>query len=102
MSSSTQPLAQSILLIDTETVRVTRWRFAPGDRTGWHIHGFAYVVVPLTDGELRIESREGENLAALQQGVPYDRPAGVEHDVVNAGSDEVIFVEIEMKAHPLI
>ncbi len=102
MTDAHQPLAESTLLIDNETVRVTRWRFAPGDRTGWHIHMFAYAVVPFTDGALRIESREGESPAVLTAGLPYDRPAGVEHDVVNAGNNEIVFVEIEIKAHPLV
>ena len=37
-------------LIDNERVRVTEWRFRPGEATGWHRHEFDYVVVPVTTG----------------------------------------------------
>ena len=48
--------AQPTLQIDNDRVRVTEWRFAPGTETGWHTHEMDYVVVPLYDGTLRIET----------------------------------------------
>ena len=85
------------VLIDNERVRVTRWRFAPGAATGWHRHEYDYVIVPLTDGTLRLVEPEGERNSDLTIGVPYFREAGVEHDVVNANDYEFTFIEIELK-----
>lgn len=95
------PDAVPTILIDNERVRTTRWEFSPGSHTGWHVHQYAYVVVPLTDGDLRLETPDGSATAALRAGQPYDRPAGIEHDVFNAGPGTVVFVETEIKAYPL-
>ena len=83
--------------IDNERVRVTEWRFAPGAATGHHRHEYAYVVVPMTTGTLTIMSEAGAAAAALVAGEPYFRPAGVEHDVVNANAFEFAFIEVELK-----
>lgn len=89
------------LQVEDAAVRVTRWDFAPGAETGWHRHGLAYVVVPLTDGRLLLELPGGATATAeLTAGASYARPAGVEHNVVNAGAAPPSFVEIEMKHLP--
>ena len=85
------------VLIDNESVRVTRWRFAPGAATGWHRHEHDYVIVPLTDGSLTLVEPEGERESDLTTGAPYFREAGVEHDVVNSNDHEFAFIEIEVK-----
>ena len=85
------------VLIDNDRVRVTRWSFASGAATGWHRHEHDYVIVPLTDGSLRLVEPDGERESVLTTGVPYFREAGVEHDVVNANDHEFAFVEIEVK-----
>lgn len=85
------------MLIDNERVRVTRWRFAPGAATGWHKHEYDYVIVPLTDGTLRLVEPDGERNSDLTIGAPYFREAGVEHDVVNANAYDLTFIEIEVK-----
>lgn len=90
--------ADSKVFIDNERVRVTEWRFAPGAATGWHRHEYDYVVVPLTDGKLKLLEGGGERLAELKKGVPYFRNVGVEHDVVNGNDFEYAFIEIEIKA----
>ena len=93
--------ATATVQADDERVRVVRWDFNPGAETGWHRHGFAYVVVPLTDGSLLLEQPDGSTAtAALEAGRSYTRPAGVEHNVVNAGAAPLSFVEIEIKAWP--
>jgi len=76
---------------------ITEWRFSPGAETGWHKHGYDYIVVPSMEGKLLIETSEGENVAELEAGQSYYRSAGVEHDVVNANDYEFSFVEIELK-----
>ena len=85
------------VFIDNDVTRVTEWRFAPGAKTGWHRHEYDYVVVPMKDGQLRIETGDGHTMADLKAGVPYYRDAGVEHDVINANDYEFVFVETEIK-----
>jgi len=83
--------------IDNERVRVTEWRFAPGATTGFHRHEYDYVVVPMTTGRLASTGPGGDSVAELVIGLPYFRPAGVEHDVRNVNAFEFVFVEIELK-----
>jgi quercetin dioxygenase-like cupin family protein len=83
--------------IETERVRATEWVFAPGAETGWHRHGYDYVIVPLTDGRLLLEEPgDGTRNAELKLGLPYAREEGVEHNVVNAGADRLAFLEVEL------
>ena len=89
--------AAATVLIDNERVRVTRWHFAPGAATGWHRHEYDYVIVPLTDGRLKLVEADGERHSELETGAPYFRETGVEHDVVNANDYEFTFIEIELK-----
>jgi quercetin dioxygenase-like cupin family protein len=89
--------AVATVVIDNARVRVTEWRFAPGSHTGHHRHEYAYVVVPLTTGALRIRAADGESTAQLTAGSPYYRDAGAEHDVINPNAGEFAFIEIELK-----
>jgi beta-alanine degradation protein BauB len=93
----TRARAVPTVLIDNDRVIVTEWRFPPGGETGWHVHGFDYVVVPQTDGRLLLETKEGDRHAELGIGKPYYRGAGVEHNVVNDNAFEFVFVEIEVR-----
>ena len=87
-----QPTAQ----IENARTRVSQTRLAPGQATGFHRHAHDYVIVPITSGTLLLKEVDGERTAALEKGVAYFRAAGVEHDVVNAGDAEVVFVEVEI------
>ncbi len=89
--------AQSTLQLETDRVRVTEWRFAPGAATGWHRHEYDYVVVPMTTGKLLLKEPDGERIAELTAGISYARETGVEHDVINANEYEFVFVEVELK-----
>ena len=85
-------------LIENERVRVTEWRFRPGEATGWHRHAFDYVVVPVTTGKLLLKEPDGERTIEIVTGSPYFREEGVEHDVINpSDTEDVIFIEVEMK-----
>ena len=86
------------IMIDNDRVRVTEWRFKKrGDNTGWHHHAFDYVVIPLFDGVLEIDLGNGERTKAqMQNGIPYFREIGVEHDVINGNDFECAFVEVEL------
>lgn len=96
--STARPAAQPTVQIRSERVIVTEWRFAPGAETGWHRHGHDYVVVPMTDGKLELETPTGRVIAELEKGQSYTRGAGVEHNVINANPYEFVFVEIEIPA----
>ena len=89
--------ATPTVLIDNERVRVTRWSFAAGAATGWHVHEYDYVIVPLTDGTLRLVEPDVTRDSELRVGAPYFREAGVEHDVVNANDHDFTFIEIEIR-----
>ena len=90
--------AKSEVQVDTAEVRVTEWRLAPGSATGHHIHAMDYVIVPVTAGEMTIVAPGGErSKAQLGAGKSYFSKAGVEHDVLNETSHEIVFLEIELK-----
>ncbi len=83
--------------INNDRAIVTEWRFAPGTETGWHTHGHDYIVVPMTNGMLHLETPDGLKEFELIAGQSYTRGAGVNHNVINASTHEVVFVEIEIR-----
>ena len=89
--------AEATIHVENARVIVTEYRFAPGANTGWHIHGHDYVVVPLLDGKVKLDTPEGIKFAEMKKGVPYYRNKGVEHDVINASEGNYAFIEIELK-----
>jgi beta-alanine degradation protein BauB len=97
-----RPQAVATVQDENEFTRVTEWRFAPGAETGWHIHEYAYVVVPMLDGVLRIENRNGEETTAqLSNGLGYSNEAGDDHNVINASDHDFHFIEVEFKDRPI-
>lgn len=89
--------AEGVVHLDDQRFKVTEWKFADGAETGWHVHGHDYVVVPLTNGTLRLEHPGGTTTEAqLRQGVPYARRTGVEHNVINASGAPLSFLEVEV------
>jgi beta-alanine degradation protein BauB len=95
--ATSRPQANSKLLQENKRVIITQWRLAPGAETGWHRHQHDYVVVCLTAGKLLAETANGNVETELGFGQTYARPAGVEHNIVNANGNEFVFVEIELK-----
>ena len=95
--TSKRPKAEAKIQIDNERVIITEWRFAPGAETGWHKHGYDYIVVPGMDGNLLLETQEGKSIAGLMSGQSYYRSIGVGHNVVNANDFEFYFIEIELR-----
>jgi quercetin dioxygenase-like cupin family protein len=90
--------ATPTVLVDDDRVRVTRFVFSPGAETGWHVHGYPYVITAVTDCPMRIEEPGGGvREVTVEAGSAYAREAGVEHNVINAGAREMIFMEIELK-----
>jgi quercetin dioxygenase-like cupin family protein len=83
---------------DDERVRITRWDFAPGAATGFHVHEYPYAVTYLTDAKMRLIDSDGrESIIEMKAGGSYSRPKGVAHDVINAGAAPMAFVEVEIK-----
>lgn len=89
--------ARATVQVDNEHVRVTEWRFAPGEATGWHRHEYDYVIVPMTTGQLRSRTAQAETTLEMVAGQAYFREAGVEHDVWNPNSHAFAFLETELK-----
>jgi hypothetical protein len=89
--------ATPVVHVDDGRFKVTEWQFPAGAETGWHIHGHDYVVVPITDGTLRLEEPGGTTRdVPLVQHRPYARRIGVEHNVLNGGDDYLAFIEVEV------
>jgi len=94
-----RPQATHEVLVDDERVRVTRWDFVAGAETGWHRHGFDYVVTPITPCSFLLEEPGGGSRRVdMPAGAAYRRDSGVEHNVVNGGAAPMSFVEVELKA----
>jgi quercetin dioxygenase-like cupin family protein len=91
-------VAEATLLVEDDRVKVTRWDFAPGAETGWHRHGMDYVVTTVTPCVFLLEEPGGETRRVeMDAGVAYRRGEGVEHNVVNGGTEPMAFVEVELK-----
>lgn len=97
-TASKDATAIATVFTDNNRARVTEWCFKKkGDNTGWHKHEYDYVVVPLFDGFLDIDTGGGNIVSApMKSGVPYFREAGVEHDVMNGNDFECAFFEVEI------
>lgn len=93
-----RPVCTATQLIDDARVRVTRFDFVPGAETGWHRHGYDYVITAVTDCHMLLEEPDGTSRKVLvPAGTAYRRMEGVEHNVVNDGDAAMSFVEVELK-----
>lgn len=82
---------------DNARVVMTEWRCAPGSETGWHRHTMDYCIVYLTPAKFSIETKDGKREVTLKAGESYFRKAGVEHNAINAGENEIVMIEMELK-----
>ena len=58
--------------------------------------------MPQTNGQLLLIDEKGvDTTATLLKGQSYYRQAGVSHNVINNGDAELVFIEIEIKAHTI-
>ena len=84
--------------INNKKVNVNKFILKPNDSTGIHVHSFDYVIIPITDGNLKIvDKNKNELITNLVAGEPYFRKKGVEHNVINIGTNIIIFIEVEIK-----
>ena len=51
----------------------------------------------LTDAVMKIEAAGAVSEVRRKAGESYQRPAGIEHDVMNGSEHRIAFVEIEIK-----
>ena len=90
------PKAKSELLSEDSRTKVWRWTFESGQETGMHTHEFDYIAIPISGGDFTATSTSGEVVEITQTaGVPYQRTAGVEHNVRYVGLGVASFIEIE-------
>ena len=93
-----RPPCTTTLLADDARTRVTRFDFAPGAETGWHVHGHDYVITTITDCLMLLEEPGGTaRRVTVPAGHAYTRASGVSHNVVNDGAQVMSFVEVELK-----
>lgn len=86
------------VLIDDARTRVTRFDFAPGQQTGWHTHELDYVITAITECRMRLQEPDGQTReVTVPAGSAYARAKGVRHNVINAGSSPMSFVEVEIR-----
>ena len=64
---------------------------------GEHVHPLDYLVVALSAGALTIAMPDEEVTIPLEVGDAVFGSAGDAHDVLNKGTSEVRFLEIEIK-----
>ena len=84
------------LLSEDARTKVWRWTFESGQATGMHIHEFDYIAIPISGGDFTATLDSGEVLEFLQiAGTPYQRFAGVHHNVRFVGAGIASFVEVE-------
>ena len=84
------------LLSEDSRTKVWRWSFDSGQATGMHTHEYDYIAIPISGGDFTATFESGEVTEVKQvAGVPYQREAGVRHNVRFIGSGHAAFIEIE-------
>ena len=87
----------STVIIENQKVRVTRFDFGPGQETGWHEHGYDYIITAITNCIMTLENSDGtKSTAEIKAGNAYSRKAGVRHNVINSSKKLMTFIEIEL------
>ena len=83
--------------LDNDRTIIRKWCFAPGAETGWHCHKNDFIVVPQTEGTLLLQTKVGESTKMLIPCSSYFKHAGIKHNAINSGDDEIVLLEIELK-----
>lgn len=62
-----------------------------------HIHEFDYIAIPISGGDFTATLNAGEVMEFKQKaGTPYQRSAGVHHNVRFVGEGKASFVKVEL------
>ncbi len=94
---SDRPLLAITEQIDNDRTCVNHLLFPAGGESRWHRHERDYVIVPIQDCELQIDTGEGAIKVELKAGDCYYRAAGVEHNVMNDTDQDIVLIEVEIK-----
>ena len=88
------------VMFENERIRVWDFVVEPGKSKGWHRHDLPYVIIPLTDGDIEIESALTGNIERPKGtvGSPIWREAGEVHDLRNVGTTSYRNILIELKS----
>ena len=57
--------------IENDRARVTRLKMAPGAHTGLHRYEYDYIIVPVTNGRMRLVQGGRESIVELTAGVAF-------------------------------
>ena len=86
------------IIFENEFVRVWELAVEPGASKGLHRHDLPYVIVPLTEGKIEIESIDGRSYRPNEKvGEAIWRDAGEIHDLKNLGDAVYRNVLVEIK-----
>ncbi len=84
-----------------ENAQVRVWDFVvePGKNKGWHRHDLPYVIIPMTDGDIELESALTGEIERPKGkiGEPIWRDAGEVHDLRNVGNASYRNILVEIK-----
>lgn len=94
---SERPLFTLSNQIENNRVSVNHLFFPAMAQTKWHRHERDYVIVPMEDAELFLESAEESIKVQLKKGQCYYRDCGVEHNVINPNDFPITLIEVEIK-----
>jgi quercetin dioxygenase-like cupin family protein len=88
------------VMFENDRVRVWDFVVEPGKSKGWHRHDLAYVIIPMTDGEIELESAIDGQIERPKGkiGQPIWRDAGEIHDLRNVGEAIYRNILIELKS----
>lgn len=92
----------SLLVSETDRVRVWHLSVAPGERLPFHRHVLDYFWTTLTAGRSRSHYGDGRILetsyaAGDTKHFTFGRDEYMLHDLENIGDDTLVFVTVEMK-----
>jgi quercetin dioxygenase-like cupin family protein len=89
----------SHVLHENDTVRVWAVVVEPGAKQSWHRHLLPYLIVPLTGGDIEIESVDGVIRRPKETvGEVMWREAGEVHELRNIGSSIYRNILVELKS----
>ena len=87
------------VIFENDLVRVWELAVEPGKSKGLHRHDLPYVIVPLTEGRIEIESIDGRVYRPQEKvGEAIWREAGEVHDLRNLGNATYRNVLVEIKS----
>ena len=95
------PIGDTIMF-ENDEVRVWDFVVEPGRSKGWHRHELPYVIIPMTEGQIEIESALTGQIERPKSviGSPIWRDAGEVHDLRNVGESSYRNIIIELKQQP--